>query len=233
LARSQSHSEKARQGGLPRDPPPCKPLLEARLCGHRRSPKARVSYPNSLGERWSISLRASALSSSKASRVLLGRADLLSRASRPLSLKSWMASRTVWRPQPRASAIFGAYSPLELARSACHRRKVKVSFERSPAWRASCSSSENERTKIGVFMVLTVTRNTKPILKLHYSPNQVPGSVEFSEVRRIAPVQHLWTFRTQIGCLRALSQLPHNTLRRCSTDRLRRCRTVEHIERWG
>src|SRR3712207_8946730 len=32
-----------------------------------------VSYPNSLGERWSISLRASALSSSKAPRVLLGR----------------------------------------------------------------------------------------------------------------------------------------------------------------
>jgi hypothetical protein len=31
-----------------------------------------VSYPNSLGDRWSISLRASALSSSKASRVLLG-----------------------------------------------------------------------------------------------------------------------------------------------------------------
>src|SRR5215207_1184002 len=32
-----------------------------------------VSYPNSLGQRWSISLRASALSSSKTSRVLLGR----------------------------------------------------------------------------------------------------------------------------------------------------------------
>ena len=126
-----------------------------------------VSYPNSLGERWSISLRASALSSSKASRVLLGREDLATRASRPLSLKSWMASRTVCRPQPRLSAIFGAYSPLELARSAWHRRMVKVSFERSPAWRASRSSSENERTKIGVFMDLTVTRNTKPILKLH------------------------------------------------------------------
>ena len=123
--------------------------------------------PNSLGERWSISLRASALSSSKASRVLLGREDLAARASTPLSLKSWMASRTVCGPQPRLWAIFGAYSPLELARSAWHRRMVKVFFERSPAWRASRSSSENERTKIGVFMDLTVTRNTKPILKLH------------------------------------------------------------------
>src|SRR5215218_9719409 len=40
-----SHSEKARQGGpdgLPGDPPPCKPLLEARLCCHLQSPKARV-----------------------------------------------------------------------------------------------------------------------------------------------------------------------------------------------
>jgi hypothetical protein len=126
-----------------------------------------VSYPNSLGDRWSISLRASALSSSKASRVLLGREDLATKASRPLSLKSWMASRIVCCPQPRLSAIFGAYSPLELARSAWHRRMVKVSLERSPAWRASRSSSENERTKIGVFMDLTVTRNTKPILKMH------------------------------------------------------------------
>jgi hypothetical protein len=126
-----------------------------------------VWYPNSLGDRWSISLRASALSSSKASRVLLGREDLATKASRPLSLKSWMASRTVCCPQPRLSAIFGAYSPLELARSAWHRRMVKVSLERSPAWRASRSPSENERTKIGVFMALTVTRNTKPILKMH------------------------------------------------------------------
>src|SRR5215203_1754574 len=40
-----SHSEKARQGGpdgLPGDPPPCKPLLKARLCCHLQSPKARV-----------------------------------------------------------------------------------------------------------------------------------------------------------------------------------------------
>src|SRR5215216_7404357 len=77
-----------------------------------------VSYPNSLGERWSISLKSSALSSSKASRVLLGREDLATRASTPLSLKSWMASRTVCGPQPRLAAILGAYSPLELAREA-------------------------------------------------------------------------------------------------------------------
>src|SRR5215204_204677 len=105
------------------------------------------SYPNSLGERWSISLRASALSLSKESRVLLGREDLATSASRPLSLKSWMASRTVCSPQPRFSAIFGTYWPLELARIIWERRKVKALFERREAWRASCSSSENERTK--------------------------------------------------------------------------------------
>jgi hypothetical protein len=40
-------------------------------------------------------------------------------------------------------------------------------LERREAWRASRSSSENERTKIGVFMALSVTRTTKPILKMH------------------------------------------------------------------
>jgi hypothetical protein len=44
---------------------------------------------------------------------------------------------------------------------------VKVFFERTPPWRAPHSTSENERTKVGVFMALTVTRNTKPISKLH------------------------------------------------------------------
>jgi len=92
------------------------------------------SYPNSLGERWSISLKSSALLWSKASRVLLGREDLAARASRPLWLKSWMASRTVCCPQPRLRAILGAYSPLELASKIWHRRKVKAFFERNPAW---------------------------------------------------------------------------------------------------
>lgn len=50
-----------------------------------------VAYPNSLGERWSISLKASALWWSKASRVRLGREEPGVRASRPLASKSWMA----------------------------------------------------------------------------------------------------------------------------------------------
>src|SRR3712207_6047884 len=49
-----------------------------------------------------------------------------------------------------------------------------------------------------------------------YSPNHVEG--EFSEVR-IAPVQHLWAYRAQMGCLRVLSRLPHTTFRMCSTLR--------------
>jgi len=123
--------------------------------------------PNFLGEQWSISLKASALSWSKASRVFLGREDFASRASRPLWLKSWMASRTVWEAHPRFEAIFGARSPLELARSTCDRRMVKAFLERSPSRRRLRSSSDNGRTKIGVFMNHTVTRQLKPILKLH------------------------------------------------------------------
>src|SRR5215207_886103 len=126
-----------------------------------------LSWPNSLGERWSISLKASALWWSKASRVRLGREEPATRAPRPLSLKSWIASRTVCCPQPKFLAICGTSSPLELARSIWERRKVKVSLERSPASKAWCSSSENERTKIGAFMATTVTRHPKPILEMH------------------------------------------------------------------
>jgi hypothetical protein len=78
-----------------------------------------------------------------------------------------MASRTVWRPQPRFSAICGTSFPFEEARSICERRRVKASLERSPPWRVSRSFSESERTKIGVFMATTVTHNPKPILKMH------------------------------------------------------------------
>jgi len=126
-----------------------------------------VSYPNSLGERWSISRKASAPSPSKASRVLSGREDLATSASRPLSLKSWMAFLSVRWAHPRFEAIFGTSSPLELAKSIWHRRKVKASFERREDLRFLRSSSENERTKIGVFMAHTVTRDPKPILKMH------------------------------------------------------------------
>jgi hypothetical protein len=123
--------------------------------------------PNSLGERWSISLRASALFCSKASRVLLGREGFASRARRPLSLKSWMASRAVCEAHPRFSAILGARSPRELAKTICERRMVKVSLERRPALRPWRSSSDNERTKMGVFMEHTLTCQPKPILKMH------------------------------------------------------------------
>jgi hypothetical protein len=125
------------------------------------------SRPNSLGERWRISLKASALCSSNASRVLLGREDLARRESRPLWLKSFIASRAVCEAHPRFKAMFGARSPLELARRICDRRMVKVSLERSPSRRRSCSSSDNGRTKIGVFMAHTVTPQPKPILIVH------------------------------------------------------------------
>jgi hypothetical protein len=40
-------------------------------------------------------------------------------------------------------------------------------LERNPVSRASRSSLETERTKIGVFMPTTVTHNPKPILVMH------------------------------------------------------------------
>src|SRR5215204_1380075 len=136
-------------------------------CAAISSVQRLVSLPNSLGERWSNSLTASALFSSKAARVLLGREEPGVRASRLLSLKSWMASRTVCCPQPRFSAICGTSSPLEEARSIWERRKVKVSLERNPAWSRSRSSFESVRTKIGGFMPTTVTHNPRPALDIH------------------------------------------------------------------
>ena len=64
-------------------------------------------------------------------------------------------------------AIFGARSPLALAKSTCERRMAKASLERSPFSRLSRSFSDNGRTKIGVFMDGIVTRQPKPILKMH------------------------------------------------------------------
>jgi hypothetical protein len=87
--------------------------------------------------------------------------------SRPLSLKSWMAFLTVWEPHPKLWAILGGDSPRELARSIWLRRRTKASFERSPAVRASRSSCDNERTKIGGFMTTTIAHPTQSILKLH------------------------------------------------------------------
>src|SRR3954469_2620106 len=115
---------------------PCSKLT----CAGIWSVQRLLSLPNSLGERWSISLRAWALFWSKAAWVLLGREEPANRAFRPRSLKSWMASRTVCCPQPRFLAICGTSSPLEEARSIWERRKVKASLERREASSRSRSS---------------------------------------------------------------------------------------------
>ena len=52
-------------------------------------------------------LRPRRFSGLKQSRVRRGREDLATRASTPLALKSWMASRTVCWPHPRFVAIWG------------------------------------------------------------------------------------------------------------------------------
>src|SRR5215210_343892 len=126
-----------------------------------------VPYPNSLGERWSISLKVSALCSSKAARVRFGREEPALRAPRPLSSKSWMAFLTVWEPHPKLRAILGGDSPRELARRIWLRRRTKASLERSPASKALRSSWDNARTKIGGFMTTTIAHPTQSILTMH------------------------------------------------------------------
>src|SRR5215204_3174818 len=126
-----------------------------------------LSWPNSLGERCSSPLKLSAVSLSKAERVRLGREERASRAARPRSLKSWIASRTVWEPHPKERAIREARSPLLLARMIWARRMTKASEERSAVFNCSFSVSESGRTKIGGLMVLTIASHTTPILDMH------------------------------------------------------------------
>ena len=153
-------------------------------CAAISSVQRLESLPNSLGERWSNSLTASAPCSSKAAWVRLGREEPAMRASRPRSLKSWTASRTVCAPQPRFSAICWASSPLELARSIWDRRKVKVSLERSPAWSPLRSSFESVCTKIGGFMAITVTHIPRPAMEMHQEngPKYV-AKIVFTNIR--------------------------------------------------
>jgi hypothetical protein len=61
--------------------------------------------PNSLGERWSISHKASALCWSKAACTRLGREEPGDRAARPFSLKARMALRTVCEAHPRLERL--------------------------------------------------------------------------------------------------------------------------------
>jgi hypothetical protein len=127
-----------------------------------------LSRPNSLGERCNSSLTASALCSSKAARVLLGREEPATRAARPRSLKSWIASRTYSRePHPNERAIREARSPLLLARMIWARRMTNASLERRALSNCSFSVSESERTKIGGLMVFTIASYTTSILDVH------------------------------------------------------------------
>src|SRR5215204_4995921 len=125
------------------------------------------SRPNSLGERWSICLSASAHFSSKAACTRFGRDEPGVRASRPLSLKARMAFLTVCEAHPRLRAIFRGDSPRALARRIWQRRITKASLERSPAWIRSRSFFDGSRTKIGGFMPNTIAHNTLPSLRMH------------------------------------------------------------------
>jgi hypothetical protein len=126
-----------------------------------------LSYPNSLGERWSIPRSRSADSASKAAWTRLGREEPSTKAARPFSLKACMALRAVCEAHPRLKAILGGERPRALARRIWHRRITKVSLERSPASRLSRSSSDSSRTNIGGFMKGTIAHYTRPSLSMH------------------------------------------------------------------
>ena len=125
------------------------------------------SRPNSLGEWWSISLKDSALSSSKTAYTRLGREEPAVRASRPRSLKARMAFLTVCEAHPRLLAIFGGDFPRALAKRIWQRRITKAFLERSPASSRSRSFPDSSRTKIGGFMRTTIVHHTQSSLRMH------------------------------------------------------------------
>src|SRR5215204_13400 len=126
-----------------------------------------LPLPKFLGFWCRISRSASVALSSKAAWTSLGREEPALRAPRPLSSKSWMALRTLWEPHPRFSAIRGGRSRRELAKRIWQRLRTKASLERNPTSRASRSSFESVRTKIGGFMSATVTHRPLPVLQVH------------------------------------------------------------------
>jgi hypothetical protein len=127
-----------------------------------------LSRPNSLGERCNSSFTALALCSSKGARVLLGGEEPATRAPRPRSLKSWIASRTYSREaHPKERAIVEVRSSVLLARMIWARRMRKASLERKALSKCSFSVSESERTKMGGLMVSTIASYTTPILDVH------------------------------------------------------------------
>src|SRR5919112_560304 len=140
---------------------PCSKLTSAAI----ESVQKESSLPNFLGSWWSISRRVSTPLWSKAAWTSLGREEPASRASRPRSLKAWMALRTVWEPHPRFSAIRGGCSLRALAKRIWQRLRTKASEERNPASSSWRSFFESVRTKIGGFMNTTVTHHSQPVLK--------------------------------------------------------------------
>src|ERR687892_37510 len=109
----------------------------------------------------------SAFSPGKAVRVVWGREEPWLRATRPARLKAQIALRTVWASQPRWWAIWGASSPLALARRIWQRRRTRPSDECKPASNCWRSASVMGRTKMGLFITHRITHNLRPILSVH------------------------------------------------------------------
>ncbi len=164
--------EQTRQGGPNRLPPDALSLVSpsSKATSAAISNVQRLdSRPNSLGERWSISLKASADSSSKASRVRLGRESsrLCEGVQTPLvEVVYGVAGRLRGAPEVQGD-LRGALAPAarEEDLGATHGESVPGA-QRFPKALALLFR-QFVRTKIGVFMDDTVTRQQKPILKMH------------------------------------------------------------------
>jgi hypothetical protein len=119
-----------------------------------------VSLPKSRGLRWSSSFNRSACSSPTNGWTVLGRREPACRAATPRSLKALMALRTVCSPHPANSAMCGAVSPRELARTIWQRRTVNGSDDLNPLANSRSSSSLSSCTKIGFPMPSTIPLST-------------------------------------------------------------------------
>src|SRR4051794_26925596 len=126
-----------------------------------------VGFPKVRGLWCNRARSCSPRAASKATRNRWGRDEPLRSAARPRVLNAASALRTVWASQPRWPAIWGAGSPRALASRIWHRRWTKASDERKPATNWARSASVTGRTYTGCFILLSITRNRRPCLRLH------------------------------------------------------------------
>ena len=126
-----------------------------------------VSYPNSLGERWSICRKASALCWSKAAYTRFGARGASAEGVWAPLVEGVDGVPDRLRSAPEASGYLRRRFPRALASRIWQRRITKASLDRSPASSRSRSFFDSSRTKIGGFMQPTIAHHTQPSLMMH------------------------------------------------------------------